>query len=221
MAHRADPTARIRSVAQLPASLRFLLSTKLYWGLALLCSGRRRPRRSTRAASTFSSARGNLSDVLRQVSNNGIVAVGMTLVILTGGIDLSVGSVLALGSVLCAMLLTMAGWTTAARCVPIPMLVAVVLFGLVAWLVAARRRGTPARRRGAPPPAAGACAAVGAGAVVAALSARLWAARRCRASSASLGVLVVVPAVGLVRRRAQRRRSSPRAACSRSSSRWR
>ena len=43
--------------------------------------------------------------MLRQVSNNGIVAVGMTLVILTGGIDLSVGSVLALGSVLCAMLL--------------------------------------------------------------------------------------------------------------------
>jgi len=53
--------------------------------------------------------------VLRQVSNNGIVAVGMTLVILTGGIDLSVGSVLALGSVLCAMLLTMEGWTFGRR----------------------------------------------------------------------------------------------------------
>ena len=49
---------------------------------------------------------GNLLDVLRQVSITGIVAVGMTLVILTGGIDLSVGSVLAFGSVVCAMLLT-------------------------------------------------------------------------------------------------------------------
>jgi putative xylitol transport system permease protein len=39
---------------------------------------------------------GNLTNVLRQVSINGILAVGMTFVILTGGIDLSIGSVLAL-----------------------------------------------------------------------------------------------------------------------------
>lgn len=38
----------------------------------------------------------NISNVLRQVSINGIIAVGMTMVILTGGIDLSVGSVMAL-----------------------------------------------------------------------------------------------------------------------------
>src|SRR5688572_19432830 len=38
----------------------------------------------------------NLSNVLRQVSINAIIAVGMTMVILTGGIDLSVGSVMAL-----------------------------------------------------------------------------------------------------------------------------
>ncbi len=37
----------------------------------------------------------NLSNVLRQVSINGILAVGMTFVIVTGGIDLSVGSLLA------------------------------------------------------------------------------------------------------------------------------
>jgi len=37
---------------------------------------------------------GNLTNVLRQVSINGILAVGMTFVILTGGIDLSIGSVL-------------------------------------------------------------------------------------------------------------------------------
>ena len=39
---------------------------------------------------------GTLTNVLRQVSINGILAVGMTFVILTGGIDLSIGSVLAL-----------------------------------------------------------------------------------------------------------------------------
>jgi D-xylose transport system permease protein len=38
----------------------------------------------------------NLSNLIRQASINGILAGGMTLVILTGGIDLSVGSVVAL-----------------------------------------------------------------------------------------------------------------------------
>jgi ribose transport system permease protein len=38
----------------------------------------------------------NLSNVLRQVSINAILAAGMTIVILTGGIDLSVGAVMAL-----------------------------------------------------------------------------------------------------------------------------
>lgn len=47
----------------------------------------------------------NQRDVLGQVSINGILAVGMTLVILTAGIDLSVGSVMSLCTVVCAMLL--------------------------------------------------------------------------------------------------------------------
>lgn len=41
----------------------------------------------------------NLLNVFRQISINGIIAVGMTFVIITGGIDLSVGSVLALSAV--------------------------------------------------------------------------------------------------------------------------
>ena len=45
----------------------------------------------------------NLLNVLRQVSINGLVATGMTLVILTGGIELSVGSVIAFSSVLTAI----------------------------------------------------------------------------------------------------------------------
>ena len=44
----------------------------------------------------------NLINVVRQSSLNGIVAAGVTLVILTGGIDLSVGSLLAVTSVFAA-----------------------------------------------------------------------------------------------------------------------
>ncbi|MFG7071921.1 ABC transporter permease [Burkholderia pseudomallei] len=47
----------------------------------------------------------NLENVLRQVSINAIIGVGMTCVILTGGIDLSVGSVMALSGTLAAGLL--------------------------------------------------------------------------------------------------------------------
>ena len=48
----------------------------------------------------------NLTDIFRQVSENGIIALGMTFVILTGGIDLSVGSLLALSATFLAKLLT-------------------------------------------------------------------------------------------------------------------
>jgi ribose/xylose/arabinose/galactoside ABC-type transport system permease subunit len=44
----------------------------------------------------------NIMNVLRQVSISGLVAVGMTFVILTAGIDLSVGSLLALSGLVCA-----------------------------------------------------------------------------------------------------------------------
>ena len=49
---------------------------------------------------------GNLTDILRQISLIGIISLSMTLVILTGGIDLSVGSILALSTSLVAMALT-------------------------------------------------------------------------------------------------------------------
>ena len=48
---------------------------------------------------------GNLLDVMRQVSINAVISFGMTLTILLGGIDLSVGSVLAVSSVLTALLM--------------------------------------------------------------------------------------------------------------------
>ncbi|HOB57386.1 MAG TPA: ABC transporter permease [Rhodoglobus sp.] len=47
----------------------------------------------------------NLLNVARQSSIVGVVAIGMTFVILTGGIDLSVGSILALSGVAMAMLI--------------------------------------------------------------------------------------------------------------------
>ena len=55
----------------------------------------------------------NLTNVLRQVSLFGIVSVGMTFVILTKGIDLSVGSILGVCAVTAATLLAM-GWPVAA-----------------------------------------------------------------------------------------------------------
>lgn len=48
---------------------------------------------------------GNIFNVLRQISINALIAFGMTFVILTGGIDLSVGSILALSSAFTAGLM--------------------------------------------------------------------------------------------------------------------
>jgi ribose transport system permease protein len=49
---------------------------------------------------------GNLTDILRQMSLIGMIALAMTFVILTSGIDLSVGSILALSTSMVAMFLT-------------------------------------------------------------------------------------------------------------------
>lgn len=50
-------------------------------------------------------------DMLRHISRYGILACGMTLVIITGGIDLAVGSVLGLTAVLSAMMLIHWQWS--------------------------------------------------------------------------------------------------------------
>ncbi len=46
----------------------------------------------------------NFTNLTRQISNNAILAVGMTMVILTAGIDLSVGSIVALSGVVAGIL---------------------------------------------------------------------------------------------------------------------
>jgi simple sugar transport system permease protein len=56
----------------------------------------------------------NQINVLGRVSIIALPAVGMTMVILTAGIDLSVGSMVSLSSVICAMLLMERSWTKAA-----------------------------------------------------------------------------------------------------------
>jgi len=56
----------------------------------------------------------NLTNILTQISINTVIAVGMTFVILLGGIDLSVGSVLALATIVGGLLITREGLSTGA-----------------------------------------------------------------------------------------------------------
>lgn len=83
----------------------------------------------------------NLGNVLRQISDIGILAMGMTLVIISGGIDLSVGSLLALsGTVFAYAFATREASPVAA------VLLALLLtsaFGLASGLVVTRLRLQP------------------------------------------------------------------------------
>ncbi len=56
-------------------------------------------------ASPFFLTYNNLFNLGRQTAINGIIALGMTFVIVSGGIDLSVGSVVAIGSLFLALIL--------------------------------------------------------------------------------------------------------------------
>ncbi len=66
---------------------------------------------------------GNISNVLLQTSINGVLAIGMTFVILTRGIDLSVGSVVALAGMVSASFVTSSA-TAGIVGAPYPMVVA-------------------------------------------------------------------------------------------------
>ncbi len=88
---------------------------------------------------------GNLANVAKNFSFVGIVTLGVTLVIITGGIDLSVGSVMALAAITCAIVMqTIAG--TGIEAVPLAgMLIAIgaglgaaAVVGLVNGLLIAR-----------------------------------------------------------------------------------
>ena len=80
-------------------------------------------------------------DMLRQVSVFGILACGMTVVIITAGIDLSVSSVLALGAVFFAWFTLPLGWP-ASYAIPIVLAVGLCL-GSVSGALVARMRIQP------------------------------------------------------------------------------
>ncbi|HLH51792.1 MAG TPA: ABC transporter permease, partial [Roseiarcus sp.] len=113
-------------------ALRVLSRTKLYWGLLLIFAIGAALSPHTSSGRNIFLSYANLTDVLRQVSITGLVATGMTIVILLGGIDLSVGSVMGFSTVVCAMLLTKPGWT-AASAIAVPA-VALVAFAAVLFL---------------------------------------------------------------------------------------
>ncbi|HEY4809248.1 MAG TPA: ABC transporter permease, partial [Roseiarcus sp.] len=83
----------------------------------------------------------NMANIVRAVSETGIIAGGMTFVIITAGIDLSVGALLSLSSVLTATIMTSAGWGL------IPTILFVVAcgaaFGAVQGLISTRFRLEP------------------------------------------------------------------------------
>lgn len=97
----------------------------------------------------------NLSNVLRQVSIKGVLAVGMTMVILSAGIDLSVGSILAFACTVFALLATgftergwLAGWGLSApwaalTAATLAALVGSLFMGFVNGLVVAKGRIQP------------------------------------------------------------------------------
>ena len=83
----------------------------------------------------------NLSLVLQQVMVVGVLAIGQTLIILTAGVDLSCGMVMALGGVVMTKLATEAG-------LPVPVAIAggvavTTLFGMVNGLLVTRVKLPP------------------------------------------------------------------------------
>ncbi|TDD06723.1 ABC transporter permease [Saccharopolyspora terrae] len=71
----------------------------------------------------------NLFNIVRAVSEIGIIAIGLTFVILIGGIDLSVGSVLGLAAVGSAVLMVNSGYGVLATVVVV--LLAGIVFGFM------------------------------------------------------------------------------------------
>ena len=126
--------------------LNLVARSKLWWGLAAIFLIGVLTSPVTSKGNNIFLSYGNLLDVLRQVSTTGLIATGMTAVILTAGIDLSVGSIMALCSVVCAMLLTVPGWTPAAAMgIPALALTAFVVLAALTRFVfrSAAAGGTP------------------------------------------------------------------------------
>lgn len=195
----ASPSAEAKTGPDKKSDRNWLLQvldkTKLYWGLvALIVFGALTSPLSSKGNNIFLSL-GNLTDILRQVSVTGIVAVGMTLVIFIAGIDLSVGSIMALGTVICAMLLTQSGWTAAsmfsvpAAGVILFVAVAALIFFVQSQLRTASTKDQPVAPSKLPSMAIG---------LVVALAAMLWLGLQVDEKFGVMGVLIAVPCVGII-----------------------
>lgn len=92
------------------------------------------------APSSFATVR-NVEVIARQTTIVGVAALGMTLVIISGGIDLSVGSVVALSTVVIAWLLQYAG--ASPLLAGLGGVAAAALFGLVSGVLITRLRVVP------------------------------------------------------------------------------
>lgn len=122
--------------ARAPAVRRLLASRESYVfaALVVLCVV------MSLASPYFLSVR-NLFNVLQGMSTIGIMAIGTTMVLVAGGLDLSVGSILAVGAVLTARLMTYDGvspWLSV-----ILGLLAGLVFGIVNGLLVTRGRIVP------------------------------------------------------------------------------
>ena len=71
----------------------------------------------------------NLGSLIQSISEYGILAVGMTFVIISGGIDLSVGRVLGLSAVVIARLMMVSDWDV------VPAVIATLAIGLIFGLL--------------------------------------------------------------------------------------
>lgn len=113
MLHVQDQLAESTATARQRHLSALIRNLKYYLGLiVLLIVGALTSPHAGDGSNIFLSS-ANISDVFRQVANVGVISIGMTLVIITAGIDLSVGAIMGLGSVLTAMLLTTDGWNRA------------------------------------------------------------------------------------------------------------
>ena len=172
-----------------------LMRTKLYWGLAvLILFGALSSPVSSKGSNIFLTV-GNLTDVLRQVSVTGIVAVGMTLVIFIAGIDLSVGSIMALGTVICAMLLTQEGWTAASMFgVPATGVVLFIIVVSVIFFLQSNLKRIGAVKQGEKNSQTLSLVLAG----VVAIGVMFWLSSQVNSKFGVIAVLIAVPCVGIV-----------------------
>ena len=129
----------------------------------------------------------NQLNVLGRISIKALPAVGMTLVIISAGIDLSVGSLVSLSSVICAMLLMEREWTNATSlALPLFSMTGLVLgYGICSRIL----RSTNARETVS-------CPIRWLAGLVVAAALFAWGYRQAPAGFSTLAVLLIVPGAG-------------------------